>query len=71
MYAGTEVNNELCSHIPGPACSATSGNAEQEPGEGFVHIHRGFYGIGGELSAAGYNWQNPVAEIYISNPTEV
>ncbi|CAN0593867.1 unnamed protein product, partial [Laminaria digitata] len=36
--AGTEENNELCSHIPGPACDATSGNAEAGPGEGRVQV---------------------------------
>ncbi|CAN0502031.1 unnamed protein product, partial [Laminaria digitata] len=67
----TEENNELCSHIPGPACEATSGNEEEGPGEGYVAVHRGFHGVGGELSAAGYDWRNPVAEIYISKPTVV
>ena len=67
---GTEANNELCSHIPGPACSSTSGNEEAEPGEGHVHIHRGIYGIG-ELSAVEYDWKTPVAEVFISEPTLV
>lgn len=70
-HAGTEANNELCTHIPGPACSDTPGNEEDGPGEGFVHIHRGFHGVGGELAGADYDWRNPVAEIYIAKPTEV
>lgn len=69
--SGTEENNELCSHIPGPACSRRSGNEEAGPGEGFVHVHRGFYGIGGDLSADEYGWTNPVAEVFIDKPTSV
>lgn len=68
---GTEDNNELCSHIPGPACNSTSGNEEAGPGEGFVHVHPGFHGVGDELSAAGYDWRNPVAEVSIGKPTRV
>jgi len=46
LDAGSEVNNELCSFIPGPACASTSGNKRAEKGaEGFVHVHRGFFGI--------------------------
>ena len=64
---GTETNNELCSHIPGPACSAVdSRNEEDGPGEGFIHVHRGFHGVGETLSEAGYDWRNPVAEVFIS-----
>ncbi|CAM9150754.1 unnamed protein product, partial [Laminaria digitata] len=68
--AGTEENNELCSHIPGPACSATSGNQEAGPGEGYVHVHRGIDG-NGDLSAADYDWSNPVAEVIVSEPTRM
>ncbi|CAN0352006.1 unnamed protein product [Pylaiella littoralis] len=68
--AGTEMNNELCSHMPGPACAADSGNMMDAPGEGFIHVHRGFHGlnegIAGELSETGYDWRNPVAEVFIS-----
>eukprot|EP00752_Nemacystus_decipiens_P012941 g11454.t1 len=64
--AGTETNNELCSHIPGPACPMDSGNLPDGPGEGFIHIHRGFHGVGEDLSEAGYDWRNPVAEIFIA-----
>mmetsp|Transcript_3371 Transcript_3371/g.6654 ORF Transcript_3371/g.6654 Transcript_3371/m.6654 type:complete len:238 (-) Transcript_3371:234-947(-) len=46
LDAGSEVNNELCSFIPGPACAGTSGNKRGVEGaEGFVHVHRGFFGI--------------------------
>ncbi|CAN0242278.1 unnamed protein product [Ascophyllum nodosum] len=64
--AGTEENNELCSHIPGPACDADSGNLEEGPGEGYVHIQRGVHGIA-DLTASVYDWRNPVAEVFVSS----
>lgn len=39
---------------------------EDGPGEGFIHIHRGFHGVGGELTEANYDWRNPVAEVFIA-----
>ena len=63
--AGTEVNNELCSSIPGPACPSGSGNARSGNGEGFVHVHRGFKGVGDRLSQAGYDWRNPMARVEV------
>ena len=68
VLAGTEDNNELCTHIPGPACDATSGNAEAGPGEGYVHTHRGVHGVSADLPAASYAWLNPAAEVYIARP---
>ncbi|CAM9611996.1 unnamed protein product [Ectocarpus sp. 8 AP-2014] len=64
--AGTESNNELCTHIPGPACAADSGNLEDGPGEGYIHVSRGFHGVGGELIEANYDWRNPVAEVVVA-----
>lgn len=58
------MNNELCSHIPGPACTTESGNQEATPGEGYIHVHRGVHGIG-DITADVYDWRNPVAEIFI------
>ena len=61
--AGTEANNELCSHIPGPPC----GNAEiraTEEAEGYVHIHAGVHG-GGDLDPAVHDWRNPVGRLTI------
>jgi hypothetical protein len=59
MYdAGSEINDELCTSIPGPACPSKSGNVRSKRGEGFVHVHRGFVGIG-DLSADEYDWRNP------------
>uniref|UniRef100_A0A7S3YR07 Uncharacterized protein n=1 Tax=Lotharella globosa TaxID=91324 RepID=A0A7S3YR07_9EUKA len=55
LDAGSEVNNELCGFIPGPACAPMSGNKRATKGaEGFVHVHRGFFGIN-EGSDAAFN----------------
>lgn len=69
-HAGTELNNELCTAIPGPACDGTSGNEEAEPGEGYVHTHRGVHGIG-DLPATTYAWLNPAAEVFIATPVQL
>ena len=63
--AGTEVNDELCTHIPGPptACQGEGFNPARGA-DNFVHIHPGIHGIG-NLSAARYDWRNPVARITI------
>ena len=61
--AGTETNDELCAHIPGPLCGGEAlspGNA----GEGYIHIHAGIHGVG-DLAAAAYDWRNPVALITV------
>ena len=64
--SGSEENNELCSSIPGPACAEfDAGNVRSGNGEGFVHVHRGFFGIGGDLSQAGYAWLNPMVRYEI------
>jgi hypothetical protein len=57
--AGSEENNEECISIPGPACAPDSGNVRSGNGEGYVHVHRGFHGIG---SAVGTNSGNPLRE---------
>ena len=62
--AGTELNDELCSNIPGPACGGEGVSAAD--GEGFIHIHRGMHGVG-DLSAAEYDWRNPVAKVTVRN----
>lgn len=63
--AGTEANDELCTHIPGPptVCQGEGFNASRGA-DNFVHIHPGIHGIG-NLSAARYDWRNPVARITI------
>uniref|UniRef100_A0A7S3Z8Z6 Spondin domain-containing protein n=1 Tax=Lotharella globosa TaxID=91324 RepID=A0A7S3Z8Z6_9EUKA len=84
LDAGTEENNELCRFIPGPACGpefAGLANLRAPAGddEGFVHVHRGFFGInegkvinstdlgasGFPLSAVRYDWRNPMAQVTI------
>ena len=71
--AGTEKNDEMCASIPGPGfpeCvtpsnpSGDGGGAQNNQGEGFVHIHAGIHGIG-NFMAANRDWRNPVAKIVI------
>lgn len=64
--SGTEANDEICVHIPGPpfACMGEGFNPSREGAEGFVHIHRGMHGSV-DLNAAVYDWRNPVAQITI------
>lgn len=60
--AGSEENNEDCAFIPGPPC----GNAGvgTPTSEGFVHINSGIHGIA-SLSAAEFDWRNPVASVSV------
>jgi hypothetical protein len=59
--AGSEVNNELKSHIPGPCC----GNAFVRAPEGeLIRHHAGILGVG-DLSPALYDWEGAVARIEI------
>jgi len=81
--SGSEFNDELCTNIPGPACGPNSGNGN-EPGEGFVHIHRGFQSINvgrddlteNELGAnnaplgVNYDWRNPMASFSFNEPSQ-
>jgi hypothetical protein len=62
--AGGENNDESCAHVPGPpfVCSGEGYNAAS--GEGYVYIHPGIQGIG-DINAASYDWNNPVARITI------
>jgi hypothetical protein len=62
--AGSEENNQDCAFVPGPACPPGSGNDRAEPGEGFIHVHRGVHGLG-DLAPAEYDWRNPVAKVEI------
>jgi hypothetical protein len=59
--AGSERNNELKSHIPGPCC----GNAFVRAPEGnLIRMHEGITGRG-ELDPATYDWDEPAARITI------
>lgn len=64
--AGSEVNNEDCEFIPGPACAAEPGNERHpENAEGIIYVHNGVHGIADLLPE--YNdWRNPVAEVVIT-----
>lgn len=60
--AGTEMNDELCTSIPGPQCGGEGFNAE--PGEGNVVAHPGIHGEA-DLSRQAYNWGEPVAKVTV------
>lgn len=65
--AGSEVNDELCTSIPGPffaECGGSGGGAKVNGGEGFVHVHRGVHGVG-DLKPSARDWRNPVAEVRV------
>ena len=69
MYdAGSEINNEQCSSIPGPACPLNSGNVRAGRGEGFVHVHRGMHNLTVDIPAAIYDWRNPVIRVEFMDP---
>ncbi len=59
--AGTEVNNELASHIPGPCCNNPF---VRDPEGELIREHTGITGAG-DLDPAVYNWTGPVARITI------
>lgn len=66
--SGSEVNDELCSSIPGPSfveCGGPGGGAAVSGGEeGYVHINAGIHGVG-DLDPSRRDWRNPVARITI------
>ncbi len=64
--AGSEVNNESCAYIPGPPCSAESGNLRATDGaEGFITIHSGIKG-GSDLNPAHLDWRGATAIVTIN-----
>lgn len=67
--AGSEMNNENCSYVPGPPCSGDSGNARTENGEGFVSIHNGIHGDS-DLNPKKLDWRGPVAIITVERLEE-
>lgn len=66
--AGSEENDELCAHIPGPPCAMDSGNGgvPTPEGENFVTIHNGIHG-GGDLTASDLDWRGPTSMVRIHN----
>jgi len=66
--AGSEINDEKCSSIPGPnfdECGGPGGGGTPGNGEGYVHVHRGIHGVG-NFFPADRTWQNPVAFIRVT-----
>jgi hypothetical protein len=61
--AGSEVNSESCTYIPGPPCG-NGGVRDTEGAEGFVYVHSGIHGIA-DLVPAAHDWRNPVARITV------
>ena len=63
--AGTEFNDELCAHIPGPPCGGAGEgfNAEREANN-FVRPHPGLSNVG-DVNTAQFAWGEPVARIHI------
>jgi Spondin_N len=59
--AGSELNNELESHIPGPCCNNPFVRA---PEGALIRPHQGITGAG-DLDPALYDWPEPVAGITI------
>jgi len=59
--AGSELNNELESHIPGPCCNNPFVRA---PEGALIRPHQGITGAG-DLDPALYDWPEPVARITI------
>lgn len=63
--AGSEANNEECGFIPGPACGGAGAGVRAPQGaEGHVYVSNGINGVA-DLSAAEYDWHNPVAKVVI------
>jgi hypothetical protein len=60
--AGSEVNNERATHIPGPCCNNPFVRAPE--GE-VIRMHGGITGVG-DLNPAVYGWSNPVARIHVA-----
>ncbi len=63
--AGSEANTESCSDVPGPPCSAESGNARVTEGaEGVVLIHPGIHGMSDVTRK--YDWRGPMVMFTVS-----
>ena len=62
--AGTELNDELCTSLPGPGCDGDPGPASDN-GEGYVYVSSGIRGVG-DLDADALDWNNPIVKIQIT-----
>jgi len=63
--AGSEVNDQDCTNIPGPFCGGTGPSPVADDDEGFVHVSNGIH-VGGDLTPAIHTWSNPVAKVVIT-----
>lgn len=67
--AGTELNTQLCSQIPGPQCDGTPDGEGTNPSRNdrgdFVHVSSGVHDVG-DLRAYQYDWRNPVATVTVT-----
>lgn len=61
--AGSEVNDQLCTSIPGPFCPPNSPGMGADE-NGVVHVHAGIHEVG-DLDPAEYDWRNPVIRVHI------
>jgi hypothetical protein len=59
--AGSERNNELATHIPGPCCNNPF---VRDPEGALIAPHPGITGVG-DLDPAVYNWTGPAAKITV------
>ena len=68
--AGSEANAESAATIGALGAmddDPISGSGINEGGEGYIHVHAGIHGVGGDdgLSPAAHDWRNPVVEVTI------
>ncbi len=61
--AGTEMNTELCAHIPGPPCG--NGGVRAGGGEGSIQGHGGIKG-NGDLTVADQGWTEPAVTVTVT-----
>ena len=57
--AGTEMNNELATHVPG------LGGTERDPDMGVVAMHTGITGAG-DLDPAVWGWSGPASFVTLT-----
>lgn len=65
--AGSEANNQLKSHIPGPCCGMPF---VRDPEGNLISMHTGIQSGVGELDPAVYGWEGAVAKIQIKRVRE-
>ena len=59
--AGSELNTELMTDIPGPCCGSPGMGTDEEK---VISHHMGIMGTG-DLAAATYGWEGPVARVTV------